>query len=1148
MRDRALTRSSAFLPLVVLLAVFALAAPAHGAIGPRWDIASLSATSVTPGSTMNYNLQIGNAGDQDLDAATQPFMLTGTLPPGFAFSGFETPNEGNGLLGTQLTWACGESSGTTVKCKVTAKGLRHFGFGVVVEENIAMIRIKALVAAGVPSGSVRTATFQIAGGGASPAATADPTLISAAPPTFGVDAFDTLTADSVGEPFEQAGAHPYDYTTDVDLNTVNDPRPNFGDLHPVQPARDVHVELPAGLIGNPAAASACTLADLVGNSGQNSAPLCDPASQVGVVFLHFNSQRFFSGWNLGPVSLFNMQPPPGVAARFGFSVYNVPVTLSARVNSRDYSISVDATGISEGVGFAGSTVTIWGDPADPSHDPLRSCPGESEPAFSGKSCPGANEELAFIRNPTSCQPPPGSPSPDGLTTSIAVDSWPDPGAWAGPAPDLSDPAWKRASVVSHHLPGYPSSPLDPKTPWGAPYLPAGCGQVPFDPSFSATPTTEAADSPSGLEVDLEMPQQGLEDPDAISESDLRDARVTLPEGMSINPSAANGRQACTLAQIGLHSDSPAQCPEESKVGKLELQTPLLPLRKEDGKVLTDPDGKPLPRSLEGSVYLAAQQDNPFGSLLAIYMVVEDEESGLNLKLAGHVIANESSGQLETVFADNPQTPFSHLHLELYGGPSAPLRTPSTCGTYTTNATLTPWSGNAPVDVSSSFAITQGCGGGFSPKLAAGTQNPLAGTTSPFSLRITRDDATQELGGLSLTLPPGLSGYLKGIPYCPDATLAAVSGELGTGRSQETSPSCPAASQVGTVTVGAGAGTNPFYTSSGRAYLAGPYKGAPLSLAVIAPAVAGPFDLGSVVVRNALRIDPVSAQITAVSDPLPQILHGIPLDLRDVRVELNRDHFTLNPTSCEPMSIGSSISSTTGATASPAVHFQVAACDRLGFRPKLSLKLKGGTRRSGHPALTAVLRMPQWCGRSDRKTPCGPSANIARVQVALPHSEFLAQSHIRTICTRVQFAAGSGGGAQCPPGSIYGKVTASTPILDQPLTGNVYLRSSANPLPDMVLALHGPAGQPIQIEAVGRIDSHDGGIRTTFASLPDAPLTKVVLRLPGGTKSLLENSRNLCATTNKATVQMDGHNGKTYDFAAPLQAQCPKAKGGKHPRR
>ncbi len=804
-----------------------------------------------------------------------------------------------------------------------------------------------------------------------------------------------------------------------------------------------------------------------------------------------------------------MVPPPGVPARFAFNVIGTIVILDASLRSdSDYGITITSSNTSAGLSVFAAHLDFWGVPSDPAHEGERSCPGERAPGDSAGNppvfCASPAEPAAFFRSPTAC-------TDSGLPTSARVSSWFHPDSFDS------------RTAYTHEGLGYPY----PEEDWGDQVGIDGCPEVPFDPSLSLVPTTPAADSPTGLSVDLGLPADcwaskstPQEAEAAICQSDMKEASVTLPRGLSLNPSSAGGLEACSAEQVGLttplssapvHFDkAPVTCPDASKLGTVEIETPLL----------EDP--------LQGAVYLAQQGQNPFGSLLGMYLVAEG--SGVRVKQAGRIELGPE-GQLTTSFDEVPQTPFSNIHLELFGGPRAALRTPAACGTYTTQATLTPWSGNGAVQRQSSFQITQGCGGGFDPQLAAGTQNPLAGKYSPFSLRLTRADGTQEIGALSATLPKGLIGKPAGIPYCPDATLAAISGALGTGAAQIASPSCPAASQIGTVTVGAGAGVNPFYTSSGRAYLAGPYKGAPLSLAVVTPAVAGPFDLGSVVVRNALRVDPEQVQVTAVSDPIPSILHGIPLDLRDIRVDLNRNEFTLNPTSCEPKSIDATLTSVQGASAQRSSHFQAASCDRLAFKPRLSLKLKGGTKRSEHPALTAVLRAKPG------------QANIGRVSVALPHSEFLAQSHIRTICTRVQFAAD-----QCPKGSIYGKVTATSPLVDYPLTGNVYLRSSSNPLPDMVLALHGPAAQPIEIDAVGRIDSKGGGIRTTFASVPDAPLTKVIVKLPGGKKSLLENSTDICKTVNKATVAMDGHNGKAHNFAAPLKAKCPKAGKPKGHRR
>jgi len=360
------------------------------------------------------------------------------------------------------------------------------------------------------------------------------------------------------------------------------------------------------------------------------------------------------------------------------------------------------------------------------------------------------------------------------------------------------------------------------------------------------------------------------------------------------------------------------------------------------------------------------------------------------------------------------------------------------------------------------------------------------------------------------MPPGLSGYLKGIPRCPDGTLAGISGALGTGAAQIAAPSCPAASQVGVVSVGAGAGPNPFYANTGKVYLAGPYKGAPLSIAVVAPAVAGPFDLGNVVVRNALQVNPQTAQITVQSDPIPTILHGLLLDVRDVRVEVNRPNFILAPTNCEPMAITAQLSSPSGASAQVSNRFQVGGCENLKFKPNLKLRLHGKTNRGAYQRLEATL------------TAKPGEANIGRTSVNFPPSTFLAQEHIRTVCTRVQFAAD-----QCPKGSIYGKATATTPLIEEQLTGTVYLRSSSNPLPDLVVALKGPDSLPIEIELAGRNDSKNGGIRNTFDVVPDAPVSKFRLELQGGKKSLIVNSRNLCKSTQRATVKMTGQNGRQH---------------------
>jgi hypothetical protein len=604
--------------------------------------------------------------------------------------------------------------------------------------------------------------------------------------------------------------------------------------------------------------------------------------------------------------------------------------------------------------------------------------------------------------------------------------------------------------------------------------------------------------------------------------------VTLPVGLSVNPSSANGLNACTEAEVDLKGEDPANCPDASKLGTVEIETPLL--------------DHPIP----GSVYLAEPHANPFNSLLALYIAVDDPKSGVVVKLAGKVQsgggkgadADLAQGQLRATFANNPQLPFEDLDLHFFGGSSGALRTPAVCNTYTTVSDLTPWSSpeGATVTDRDSWEISGAPGGGAcarteaqlasAPSFDAGTIAPIAGGSSPLVVNLRREDGSQQFSSLTLTPPQGLVGKLAGIPYCPDEALAAAAGK--SGKAEEASASCPAASYVGSVSAAAGAGPTPYH-APGKAYLMGPYKGAPLSLAIVTPATAGPFDLGTIIVRTALFVDRKTAQITAVSDPIPTMLEGIPLDVRSVQVRIDRPDFTINPTSCDPTSFGGQLMSVLGQTTPLQSRFQVGECGRLGFRPKMTLRLKGGTARAKYPALTAVL------------IPRPGDANLASISVALPHSEFLAQEHIRTVCTRVQFAAD-----QCPAAAIYGTATVETPLLDYPLTGPVYLRSSDNPLPDLVTDLRGPANQPIKLEAAGRTDSIKGGIRNTFDFVPDAPFTKLTLQMQGGKKGLLVNSRNICKKATRATIHYSAHNGATFTDQPVLKPKCGKAKKGKRP--
>ncbi len=879
---------------------------------------------------------------------------------------------------------------------------------------------------------------------------------------FGIESFETSLRAPDGTPLLQAGGHP-DQTTTVHFNTFKEPgtEPGTEIERPDGDMKDVDVTLPPGLIGDPGATSKCSQADIA----REIVAQCPPASQVGIARI---TNYFDEGPSEPRLPLYNIEPPRGVAGQFAFNIDRDVVYIDANVTvDGEYRLTADISNISQGLPLGDTSVTFWGVPAAHAHDAERFERGAFEPTEPLPVPPGTPEK-ALMSNPTSCT---GQP----LFTSVRADSWGAPGLFS-----------------------FSGSDRDPN---GTPLVISGCDQVPFEPTLTAQPTTAEADAPSGLDLDLRVPQNEFAE---ISTAHLRNAVITLPEGMALNPASAGGLASCSPAQIGIGNDEPPTCPDAAKVGSVRIDSPLIEA------------------PLEGGVYYAEPHQNQFGSLLAIYLVVDDPVTGVLLKIPAKIETDPVSGRLVGRFVDAPQLPFERLRVDFFGGPRAAVVTPPTCGTYTTRGEFSPWSGTATVVSSDSFKIDRGpngqpCPSGrFDPGLEAGTADPAAGRYSPFEVRISRGDGSQRLSTVSARLPKGLLARLAGIPYCADSALAGIPATEGTGASQLANPSCPAASRLGSVAVSAGAGPSPLWVKTGSAYLAGPYKGAPLSLAVVTPALAGPFDLGNVVVRVALRVDPETAQVTAVSDPLPTILQGIPLDLRAVQVKLDRAEFVRNPTSCAAQAVSATLVSSAGTQASASQPFAASSCGGLEFSPQLRLSLRGGTRRGAHPALTAQLQ-----------TKPG-QANFQRVSVALPHSEFLAQEHIRTICTRVQFRA-----EQCPKASVYGYAEAKTPLLEKPLRGPVYLRSSDHELPDLVAALRGQ----IEIDLDGRIDSHNQGIRTTFESLPDAPISSFTLKMRGGAKSLLSNSTGLCDARHRATVRMVAQNGVRAASSPALAARC-----------
>jgi hypothetical protein len=861
--------------------------------------------------------------------------------------------------------------------------------------------------------------------------------------------FETSEFDLIqnGQFSRQAGAHP-DFTTTFSFpenpDLVIDGQPSPG---PDESVHSIDVDLPPGMIGNPQAVEECDPRDFV-SPGAGVAK-CPFASQIGVAEV---TTVTGAGKAILKVGVFNIGHGPDVPARFGFNYIGAIALIDGRVRPGDYGISAGSFSISQAQTIEAVKITLWGIPVDPSHDFER-----GGFASTYQSLPDVPRR-PFLSTPTSCTEAP-------VSFTMRGDSWQNRGAIATVTTTTDSE--------------------------GTPFVFSGCDRLPFNPSIDVAPSSEAADSPTGLSVDLEIPQS--DEPDGLTTSNLRDVKMTLPRGMTISSSSAAGQGACSLAQIGLHSNDAPSCPASSKIGTVTVKSPAL---KEE---------------LTGDVILAAQGDNPFNSLLAMYIAVKGP--GFYLKLPGKIEADPDTGQLTVTFKDNPQLPFEQLRLDLIEGPRAPLSNPSQCGTYAVQTEFTPWSGTAPITRESSFRVDQGCNtGGFAPGLEAGTVDPTGGAFSPFLLRITREDGETNLSRIQSTLPEGLLAKLKGVPLCGDA--------------QATTGDCPAGSKVGKVVVGSGAGPLPLYVpEAGKAptaaYLAGPYKGAPYSLVVKVPAQAGPFDLGTVSVRNALQIDPTTAQVTAKSDPLPQILQGIPIAYRDVRVEVDRPDFTVNPTSCKQQQVTSVLTSATGQTATPSAPFSASGCKELGFKPSLKISLKGKMNRTGNPAVKAVLKAPKG------------QANIAKTTAVLPPAMFIDNAHINNPCTRVQFNAND-----CPAGSILGKATAYTPLLDKPLTGPVYFRSNGGDreLPDLVADLNGQ----IHVVLVGFIDTaKSGGVRTRFADVPDAPVSKFVLSLKGGKKGLIENSEDLCSFTPKAKVQMTGQNGKVHNANLKVGTSCGK---------
>jgi hypothetical protein len=882
-----------------------------------------------------------------------------------------------------------------------------------------------------------------------------------------------------GEPEPQAGAHPDEVVTTIDLSSTA--MFSFGEESvstgfTVLNTKDFKVDLPPGLIGNPGAVAKCSrfLVD---------EEQCPGDTQVGILelWIDYPPQHFPPPGGDVPrlrppeyaQPLSNLTPSGRYPAEFGAFIEGAAgawINFHLRTGG-DYGVTADSLNIAS-LGVPEKVrVRVWGVPADPAHDAQRKCTNGHGGLTQG--CPSDLPPKPLLTNPTSCAGP--------YTSTAAVDSWQEPGEFL-----------KATTEVS----GF-----------------TGCNRLEFKPTLKALPTTNVADSPSGLEVDLHVPQPESCEPGppvscGTAEADLKDTKFVLPPGLVVNPASASGLAACSSAQIELHGPEPAQCPDASKIGRVEVNTPLI--------------GHPLP----GAVYVATPYDNPFNSLLAIYVAINDPETGVVVKLAGKVEPDPVTGQLTTTFNETPQAPFEDFKVDLFGGSRGVLRTAPTCGTYESKSVLTPWSApesGPPATWSDPFQITSAPGGGAcpanaagepnSPSFSAGTETPTAGSYSPFVLRLHREDDSQELKGINTVLPPGLTAKLAGVAECPDSAIEAA--QHKTGRGEQESSSCPAGSEVGTVSVGAGAGPAP-YVAQGRVYLAGPYKGAPFSLAIVTPAVAGPYDLGDVVVRAGLYVNPETAQVTVKSDPIPTILQGVLLDVRTIVVRVGRPDFTLNPTDCEKMSVGGEALSVLGQSVVLSAPFQVGGCEALGFKPRFSVSTSGKTSRANGAGLHVVLTYPS--------APQGTQANIKSVHVELPKALPSRLSTLNHACVDSVFNQNP---AACPPRSPVGYARAMTPVLSVPLEGPAYFVShGGQKFPELIVVLQGDG---ITIDLHGETFISKAGITSsTFHTVPDQPITSFELTLPQGPNSALAANGNFCAATKtvlvkrRVTVRVKGH--------------------------
>jgi hypothetical protein len=1106
--------------LCAALGALGIGASSASAAEPWWHINSGSEpANIPPGGMGKIVVTAANLGDADASGGTgSPVKITDALPAHLKATGITAEaNSGDGFgVGTISVGTCSESP--VLGCEYT-EVLPAYG-------QIQVV-ISVVAEPGAESGELNHAS--VSGGGAPRVvSTARPIAISATPTPYGVENYEMTPEEEGGAVDTQAGSHPFQLTTTLALNQIAGTIGAEGQYVSQSPAlaKDLHFNLPPGLVGNPTVFPQCAGTLFLKNPEADDNE-CPDDTAVGVAEFTFVGRGVLEHFTPVVVPLFNLVPAAGEPARFGFYFAGVPVYLETSVRTGEgYAVRVSADNITQQVDFISSRVTFWGVPGDPRHNDQRGWSCIDDEAVLDQIGPtgigpcvlgGESHPAPLLALPTSCT--------GALATTVEADSWSAPDAFASTLPSEALPA------------------LD------------GCTKLPFKPEVRVAPDVQEVSKPSGLNVDVHVPQAVDLDAEGLSASDVKNIVVTLPEGLILNPSAADGLAACPLLTgreasqeeregkgevegINLETPQPANCPNASKIATVTIHSPLLP------------------KPLEGFVYLASPQNfaglpqNPFSKHVAQYLVADDKEAGILVKLPGSVelggepgVTGLAPGQIRSTFANQPQLPFEDAELHFFGGERAPLATPAHCGTYTTNASFAPWSGNEPVSSQGQFAITSGAGGGscpgsslpFNASLESGSTNVNAGSFSELTTTLSRPNGDQNIQSVTLHYPPGVTGLISGVKLC--------------GETEANAGTCGPESQIGESIVSVGVGGEPFTVTGGKAYITGPYEGAPFGLSIVNPAKAGPFDLQEgrpVVVRAKVEVNPLTAALTVTTNTpeqgyaIPTIIEGFPLQIQHVNVLVNRPGFSVNPTNCNKMEITGTIASAEGSNAAVPDPFQVTNCQALKFQPKFTVTTAAHATKTDGTSLVFRISYPPGAMGSD--------SWFKAAKFDIPKQLPARLTTIQQACLAATFEANP---ANCPKHSKIGEAIVRTQVLPVPLKGPVYFVSYGGAkFPDAIILL---SGDNVNTRLVGEtfINGKTGVTSATFPANPDVPFESIEVMLPSGEYSEFganlpsKDHNDFCGQSLKMPTAFQAQNGLEIHQQTPVTITgCPKTKKAK----